>query len=491
VAELTPIPSTQRPAEANYQPVSGYAVAAILVAGLFAVFTLVLIYVGVRQQRTPLSYEVLVLAAGGIVLAIIGRSQIKNSEGTRTGLRLTAIAWWICVLGGAGFAAFLMANEQFIKRESRRSADTFFEDLRNGRLHSAFLNHMMPPEQRGRALPDAPDFEQIYALGGYIGFANNEVVRLFQRNGTAITVEHLGSRDIGQENNGFKTTHTYRLSCPEGVFDVDIKLVAVEPKRAGEKLQWYTPGGSAGIGQPKVEFLTQYGRLRAELEAEGEQIAKEWMGLLANHRPGPAHLMTLEPADRELGDNALRRAVLLGGWFPATLDIPPEFLPGDRAKRGKVGVDDLIEVGFFRSDDDGRPLPADKLDALRTYFRIGNIAPANPSHLGPLVTETSDKPTFSRTESSITVAVPAELVMGNAREAAPCTIGMVCTDPAVIGALNAAYQKGKDAKDDASLTLRTVPMRDWRVAWFKTKMEPAAVPTGGANAPPRTPGAPR
>ncbi|HEX3149114.1 MAG TPA: hypothetical protein VHR66_13640 [Gemmataceae bacterium] len=486
MAELTPIPSTQRPAESGYQPVAGYAVAAMVVAGLFAIATLVLIYVAIRQQRTPLSYEVLVLAAGGVVLSIIGRSQIKSSEGTRTGLRLTAIAWWICVLGGAGFAAFLVANEQYLKRESRRSADEFFEDLRNGRMHSAFLLHMMPPDQRGRATPDAPEFEQIYSLGGYTAFANNEVVRMFQRNGAAVKFEHLGSRDVGQENNGFKITHSYRISAPEGQFDIDIKLIAVE-KRAGEKLQWYCPGGAAGIGQPKPEFLTRYGRLRIEMEMEGDLVCKEWVGFLGNHRPGPAHLMTLTAAERERGDLALRRAVMLGGWFAANIDIPVEFLPGERAKRGKTGVDDLLESGFFRSDDDGSPVPSDKIDALKKYFRAGQLLPSNPTRGNPMSNDAAERPTYIRTESSVTVLVPMDLVMANPREFTPCTIAVECTNPEVIAAINAAFKEGANQKDDGSVTLRTLPQRDWRIAWFKTKMEPAA-PLSNSNSPRMGPG---
>ena len=87
MAELTPIPAAQRPSDPAYQPVSGYAVAAAITAGVFAVILVVLVAIGLWSRRTPLSLELLVLPIAGFVLAIVARSHIRNSEGTRTGVR--------------------------------------------------------------------------------------------------------------------------------------------------------------------------------------------------------------------------------------------------------------------------------------------------------------------------------------------------------------------------------------------------------------------
>ena len=101
MAELTPIPSAQRPADPGYQPVSGYAVGAAIAAAVFAVILVGVIGSALTTRRTPLTTWVLVLPALGWLLAVVGRSHIRNSEGTRTGLRLTAVAWWVCEIGRA------------------------------------------------------------------------------------------------------------------------------------------------------------------------------------------------------------------------------------------------------------------------------------------------------------------------------------------------------------------------------------------------------
>src|SRR4029078_653978 len=103
----------------------------------------------------------------GIVLAVIGRAHVRNSEGTRTGTRLANGAWWGCGLGGAGFAAFLWANFVVMKKESQRQADAFLETLKAGKEQEAFERYVLAPEMRGRAEPGSPDFETAYMPAGY------------------------------------------------------------------------------------------------------------------------------------------------------------------------------------------------------------------------------------------------------------------------------------------------------------------------------------
>src|SRR5262249_3163627 len=189
--------------------------------------------------RTPLSYELLLVPVTGLVLSIIARSHIRNSEGTRTGVGLANASWWVCMLGGAGFAAFLAANDVALRQESQRQSDAFFEALRAGRDEEAFDKYVLPPELRGRADPGTPEFEQIYSQVGYSGYRNHPVIYGFRENGGgAVLVEHVGAKDVGQEGEGFKATHKYRITLPEGVFTTQVKLVASEP-RGGGRPQWH------------------------------------------------------------------------------------------------------------------------------------------------------------------------------------------------------------------------------------------------------------
>ena len=149
---------------------------------------------------------------------MVGRSHIRNSEGTRTGLRLANVAWWVCVLGGAAFAAFLGANYMALEMESRRKADAFFEALKEGKEQEAFEQYILPPELRGWRDPGTPEFETVYTPAGYPLFAGHRLLQAFRRNGANVRYEHVGARDVGQEGEGFKATHTYRITVSEGAF---------------------------------------------------------------------------------------------------------------------------------------------------------------------------------------------------------------------------------------------------------------------------------
>ena len=75
VAELTPVSPVQRPSDAGYQPVSGYAVAAAVIAGIFALLLAAVLFEAMRSHRFALWWELLALPIAGAILAAIGRSQ--------------------------------------------------------------------------------------------------------------------------------------------------------------------------------------------------------------------------------------------------------------------------------------------------------------------------------------------------------------------------------------------------------------------------------
>lgn len=466
MAELTPIPSAQRPAEPGYQPLSGYAVAALILAGAFAVILVILVGIGLYYRRTPLSFELLFLPLVGVVLAAVGRSHIRNSEGTRTGTNLANAAWWICVLGGAGFAAFLGANYMALEMESRRKADAFLEALKAGQDQEAFHEYVLPPEQRGRAEPNTPQFEAVYMPAGYPLFAGHRLVHAFRRNGSDVKYEHVGARDVGQEGEGFKATHTYRITVGEGVFTVQLKLVASESK--GGKPQWHILSGQGlGIGDPNWEYFSPYGRLVMEAEQEAGDFARRWMMDLTNGRRGLAHLYLLPRADRETGQAARHVAGYMAGG--SAFAIPP---PGGMDQE----FDQLLKAGFFRRDAAGNPLPDPKAADLRKLWASPTLAPASGQRRGPMAGASAEMGTFTFGPDGVTVGVQADLVFGPAgTQSTPVTVGIVCSDPALVAALTEARNKGP-AKDDSPVSLRTLPPRDWRIAWFQTTMEQPAMP---------------
>jgi hypothetical protein len=488
VAELTPIPAAQRPAEPGYQPLSGYAVAAVIVSGVFALALVILVGIGLWSRRTPLSYELLLVPVTGLVLAIIARSHIRNAEGTRTGVKLANASWWICVLGGAGFAAFLAANDLALRRESRRQSDGLVEALRAGKEQEAYEKYVIPPELRGRADPGTPEFEQVYDAFGYQPFLNHPVIFALRANGAAAQVEHVGARDIGQEGDGFKATHKYRITIPEGVFTTQFKMVASEP-RAGGKPQWHVEfGRQLGIAYPEWEHMSRYGRLEMETQQDAEKVVGEWLAHLNAHRFGEADLYTRPLAERERGLAELGAAAVLAG---GPLLAESVGAPG----RPRATVEALLKSGLFRKDATGTPLPDAKIAELQTSWSGISITPVNETRRAAMgMPEGSDRPVLTLTPTGVTVSMPVDVSFGpGMQKVVPASVGLVCTDPALITPLTAAKADGAAARDDGSATLRTIPPRDWRLVWVRSTFEPPPAPTasgkslggpGGPSGPP-------
>jgi hypothetical protein len=480
---------------------------------LFLVLLIVLVLSSVNSRQPMLSYELLVLAAAGVILAAIARSQVRNAEGTRTGLRLASYAWWVSMLGGAGFAAYLFANQWVLERKSGQTADDFFKELQAGRTQQAFHDYMIPPEDRGRADPEDPAkpdpvararFEQAYAGNGYLNLKHHDLVRLFARNPNAVQVERIGLRDFGQELGKLRAAHTYRLRCPEGTFEVQVGLIASEARRGG--LRWQIPAHPApGITPLSVSELSQYGRLVLDLQTEGERVSAEWINLFNSGRISMAHLMTTPEGFRQPIEAAITQLSVFGGGTAATFPLGPALLPAERSEhwRLKMGptktpdgaaspstpvdmpFEDLAHIGFFRQDELRTPFPEEKWAKLRDLWRSPQLlSTANrPTMIG---TNPAEPTTTIVTPHAITVISSADLYFPGLVLFVRCSIAAECTAPEVLAAVNTARDLGLEGKNDGSVLLRTLPSRQWRIAWLRTDMEThSPMPTSEPGGPPR------
>jgi hypothetical protein len=500
VAELTPIPTAQRPADSSYQPISGYAVAAGVATTLFAIFLLANIISLISSGRSIIGYVMLLVPAVGIVLAIIGRSHIKRSEGTRTGLRVVNISWWVCVLGGAGFGAFLYANQVVMEKESAKEANAFFTKLNSGDLNDAFLS-LLPPEEQTRVTKgeNQAAFEAAFQAWGYNSYRNHELVRMFLRNPKAMEWEHVGSKDIGTEQTGFQATHFYRVRGPEGVFDIQIKLITSESKKGG-KLRWHIPSlPQPNITQPLDGQRSEYGRVIKELEQEADAVARLWLAHLSGNRFPWAQLLTMPANHRRPFEESLLRMLHLGGATSAFFPLGPDMLPAERKQRWEerarkspgtsqaayeqLAFGDLVDHGFFRKDELGGGFSAEQLDRLNSLWWKRRLLHTSVRESQSPSGFTSI-PTVTITPQSITVVVHLDIMLDQPMAYSKGTLGLVCTNPELLAWVQASKARGGSFTDNASYVLATVPARDWQVAWLQTDLE-MIVPAAGPGAPRR------
>ncbi|WP_020469069.1 hypothetical protein [Zavarzinella formosa] len=502
MADLTPLPTAQRPTDGAYQPVSGYAVAAAATAGVFVLFLVLVLFSAITSRRAAMSYELILLPVVGLGLSIAARSHLKRSEGTRSGQKLVTVAWWVCVLGGAGYAAYLYANEFFIERESRTYVDKFFEQLQKNRPHQAYV-FLIDPVQRDAASPDNPDFFEAQFASGYGNFRNLDLVRLVRRNPNQVEFEHVGSMDIGQEAEGFKATQIYRMTTPEGIFDVRLGLKAAEARKGGKPLWRINSKPNVAIST-KPDKLSQYGRLVQDLEGEANGVVRTWMFFASTGRMFRAHLYTLPGEERESLEKGLNQLAFMGGSLATQWTLTPGFLPEDRRKAREAAInggiavaggsvsmslagwtafDDLLDSGFFRRDDANTPFTPEMILKLRAYWRNPQLGLVNPDRPLPPNVLPSEAARFIFEKDELKVVVPVYWSTMDMKSFYKCDVTLSCVDPEVIRILSEARQKGVSALDNSDLTLRNLPSRRWKITSLQTDLEVILPPQGPA--PPR------
>src|SRR5262249_14879252 len=147
VAGPGPMPLTETEAH-EYRPVSGWAIASLLVAG---VYTLI---VGVGGGIALFTFSpyllpmwTLLLPAVGLGLSLYAQFTIRQSEGTRTGAGLARTSWWVCLLLSVIYLSFYGATATAIRLQADNSVRDWFELARAGKINEAFLRTIRP-EQR-------------------------------------------------------------------------------------------------------------------------------------------------------------------------------------------------------------------------------------------------------------------------------------------------------------------------------------------------------
>ncbi len=248
------LPATTNPAGELpvYRPVSGLAIAGLVLAGLFA--GLVVLSAGVAlAQGAPMFFPdwIVILPLGGAGLSFLAQKNIRDSEGTRAGLGLTRWGIGLSVFAGLGYFAYQyftglaltqQANEFLMVQEADAG---FFPHVRAGtpaEINAAFLL-TLPESSRGNIDPKnlrkmalvhdrAGGREKIGPLSQ---FRDHFLIRAMARPDKDITVEPRGVQAWVYEKNGYKVVRNYRITTPEMIFDILVPVQSTE----GEQRKWF------------------------------------------------------------------------------------------------------------------------------------------------------------------------------------------------------------------------------------------------------------
>lgn len=481
MAEPTPapvLPSTADPVP--YVPVSWMAVAAITVAGLFVVVLLALGVSAFLAKKPIVQPELLALPAVGIVLSFAARRVIRNAEGTRTGERLANNAWWICLVAGLGYAAYLLAIDFAIRRDARRELEQWLEKIKAGDDASllAAFHRTRDPAIRPKIRPD--DRAQLEGRFGLdlIAFEQSDLVRLAQRNAGACEVTIGSVREWAYRGGGIECSYGAELKCPEGKFPLAVGLRGSEPTGESAGRQWgvvFT--GGAGYIVRERQTLTPYGWLLTALEQSGGQYGNQF---LTSVQSGPASvpyayqaMMATTPRAPEYywsqaASTAPARGAVVGAVghaLPFTADFVAYSFPDQ----------------FFKAPGGGEP-SAERRAMFKTVWEAAGILPAG----GRLRNTPDTRPLVVVAGDTVEVKVPCELPFPgqDTSVAARGRLVVASAEPALAAELRRLRDEANPDRSSAEppQDLRTREFR-WRVVRVESDMARFQMPRSGEEGP--------
>jgi hypothetical protein len=241
MADSTPAPPESATEAGSYRPLAGLALASIVVAGGYALlvsaFALMAIIGGNPVFLSPWA---LVFPVTAVILASAARWQIRNSEGARSGLTLANWGWWLGLIFGVVHAAIFFGTLLAVWTQAQGELErSFFAKIRQGDLDEAF-QFSLDPDQRATSKEVRERF--LSMEGGKKGplsrFKENEMVRIIQTEGEGSRTESLGIKSLPElASSGYGVVLTYRITNPEGVFDIQFTLRSKDHKES-RKRRW-------------------------------------------------------------------------------------------------------------------------------------------------------------------------------------------------------------------------------------------------------------
>ena len=470
-ARIPALPSTAD--SVPYVPVSWMAVGAMGVSMLFLLLLLVLGNDARVQRRPLLMPELLALPAIAVVLSFAARRIIRNAEGTRTGvlfgIDLPNASWWIAVVCGLGYGAYLFAVEYAVRRDAQAEVERWVETLQkvdaaitdDPSLARAFHRTRDPNE---RANIPSTDSQQLEGRWGneFITFRQTDLVRLLHRNPGKCEFSIGGLRDWSQKATGVDCVYNLTLKCPEGTFPLQVPLKGVETGAgsgsAGGR-QWQVVLVNTGYINRDAARLTPYGWFVRQLERQGAEEGGQFIQLCAERRMRPFAYMDFakdtgaaELAHMTAGGFGARAALL--GTTAAMTWYPSQEIYAATASR-------LFTLVGGRKPDDNQ------MKTFQDAWNTVGLAPAGSRLQGNPDVNTL----VAFTDQSIEVRVPLEIPLPATKGAITAARGRLVLECTTPGAAEEAKRLREAADPNQGSTIPPDDIRRKTFTWKLLRIE--------------------
>lgn len=489
-AQVSRTPALPSTADAvPYVPVSWMAAAAMTVAGLFVLIILILGADAFYRKKPLIIPELLLLPAVALILSFAARRIIRNAEGTRTGVLfgvdLTNTAWWISVVLGLGYAAYLMAIEFSIRQDAKGEVQRWVGYILKDDVTRAFYRTRDPNERANTRADDTAALEARYR-SEFIAFRHCDLVRVATRNQGQCEFAPGGLRDWAYRPNGVECVYTGTLSCPEGTFPVHLPLRAVESGVAGEGggRQWQVvfAAKAGSFVQREQVRITPYGWFVQDLEQQAGTIGRTFILTCGDHAVRSlAYGAAAEPND----DPLLRPLTPSGSFAQTAFAGGPAFFGWAMSPK----VFDRVARRLYKLPPGGNQSDEQKnlAEFVSAWNNVGIVLAG--SRLRD-TTDVNDSLTF--TDKAIEVRVPVEIPLTSQKQdmlAARGRVVVECTDPEALATAKqlreaAKPEQGTIARPDSNRTRNYL----WRVRAIESDMKPISTRPPGAPGGPPEPG---
>ena len=282
MADTTPrLYSSPADPRAEYAPVSWMAATALFVAVSFTLILLVLVRYAFLSNEPLIASWLFIFPILGLVMAFAGRRHIRNSEGTRTGLTLATTAWWICVVTGLAYGAYVLATEYTVQADTEKQFGAWAENLKkiepqtanDPALASAFYQ-TLPPSQRVAFSATNTTAMQDRFGQDFVTFRQNKLSMIIQRNPGQCELVPQRLKQWQQSPGKIECALAAILRCPEGEFAMVIPMEATIDKG---KRDWQIKSFDGYVQDAPGTKRTPYGWNVEWLDYTGKAAADNFL----------------------------------------------------------------------------------------------------------------------------------------------------------------------------------------------------------------------
>ncbi len=382
-APVAPDSSAVAAADRPYRSLSVFALVGVGVAGVYAVAVVLLAVVALfKGSPLLLGPWTALVPAGALALCLLGRSQIRSSEGTVAGDPLVRWGVRLSLFVGLGYWAYYAAVYLAVRQQARAFADEWVDHLLRGDETRAILS-VLPPLKRLHLRPDDPDLlralelrmaamelpEQPASLVNL--FHQHALVRFLSEAGKQEDVRTVSChvRDWEYTRGGYEVALEYEFETAEGTFQAVVTVRGLTaPDNEYEQREWYV-----SLVPDKTRLILDDREGGTRITAFGNRVegvyksAREFFSTFQRrltwegNREG-AFLLTLPPDERMKAVEDMLEAERLGAVAGPALAALPQ---GQTLAR----YNDFTEGYLVRIDEKRFLAPPPEREAIANELR--------------------------------------------------------------------------------------------------------------------------